>query len=131
MANPQRGALFGSGPFRSRDGLSSRSAAPAEQLQLRVDPIYGDLDDEITGLHHKVSQLKYVAQEIGSEAKFQNDFLSQLQMTMIKAQAGVKNNMKRLNRKIIQNGSNQVIYVVLFALVCFFLVYLCSKFSRR
>ncbi|MCD9639765.1 hypothetical protein HAX54_024486 [Datura stramonium] len=43
-----------------------------------------------------------VAQEIESEAKYQNDFINQLQMTLIKAQAGVKNNMRRLNRSIIQ-----------------------------
>eukprot|EP01018_Ginkgo_biloba_P014007 Gb_00465 [translate_table: standard] len=131
MANPQRGVSYGTGSYRSRDGLSSRSAAVTDQLQLRVDPIHGDLDEEITSLHHKINQLKYVAQEIGSEAKFQNEFLSQLQMTMIKAQAGVKNNMKRLNRKIIQYGSNHVMHVVLFALLCFFVVYLWSKFSRR
>ena len=53
------------------------------------------------------------------------------QMTLIKAQAGVKNNMRRLNKSIIQQGSNHVVHVVLFALFCFFLVYLWSKFSRR
>lgn len=53
------------------------------------------------------------------------------QMTLIKAQAGVKNNMRRLNKSIIQQGSNHVAYVILFALMCFFVVYLLSKFSRR
>lgn len=53
------------------------------------------------------------------------------QMTLIKAQAGVKNNMRRLNKSIIQQGSNHVVHVVLFALFCFFLVYLWTKFSRR
>lgn len=72
-----------------------------------------------------------VAQEINSEAKFQNDFLNQLQMTLAKAQAGVKNNMRRLNKSIIQQGSNHVLHVVLFALFCFMVVYLLSKFSRR
>lgn len=52
-------------------------------------------------------------------------------MTLTKAQAGVKNNMRRINKKIIQNGSNHLFHVILFALVCFFLVYLVSKFSRR
>nr|CAB3496845.1 unnamed protein product [Digitaria exilis] len=63
-------------------------------------------------------------------AKYQNDFISQLQMTLTKAQAGVKNNMRRMNKSIIQNGSNHLVHVVLFALGCFFLVYLVSKFSR-
>lgn len=53
------------------------------------------------------------------------------QMTLAKAQAGVKNNMRRLNKSIIQQGSNHVLHVVLFALFCFFIVYLLSKFSRR
>nr|CAD1826291.1 unnamed protein product [Ananas comosus var. bracteatus] len=94
-------------------------------------PMHGDLDEEIDGLHRKIRQLKGVAQEIESEAKYQNDFLAQLQMTLIKAQAGVKNNMRRLNKSIIQQGSNHVAYVILFALMCFFVVYLLSKFSRR
>ncbi|XP_042417810.1 bet1-like protein At4g14600 isoform X1 [Zingiber officinale] len=71
-----------------------------------------------------------VAQEIESEAKFQNDFITQLQMTLTKAQAGVKNNMRRMNKSIIQNGSNHVFHVILFALLCFFIVYFWSKISR-
>eukprot|EP01018_Ginkgo_biloba_P035400 Gb_09258 [translate_table: standard] len=71
-------ATYASGAFRSRDGLSSRSNPQNDQLQLRIDPLHGDLDEEIAGLHHKVSQLKNVAQEIESEAKFQNGILSQL-----------------------------------------------------
>ncbi|KAJ6791717.1 bet1-like protein [Iris pallida] len=53
------------------------------------------------------------------------------QMTLVKAQAGVKNNMRRMNKSIIQNGSNHVLHVVLFALFCFFVVYFWSKISRR
>lgn len=53
------------------------------------------------------------------------------QMTMIKAQAGVKNNLRRLNKSIIQNGSNHIVHVVVFALICFFVVYLWSKMSRK
>ncbi|XP_077224592.1 target SNARE coiled-coil domain protein isoform X2 [Tasmannia lanceolata] len=93
--------------------------------------MHGDLDEEITGLHKKIKQLKNVAQEIESESKFQNDFITQLQMTVIKAQAGVKNNMRRLNKSIIQQGSNHVFHVILFALLCFFVVYFWSKISRR
>ncbi|XP_073117095.1 bet1-like protein At4g14600 [Elaeis guineensis] len=70
-----------------------------------------------------------VAQEIETEAKFQNDIISQLQMTTIKAQAALKNNMRRMNKSIIQHGSNHVVHVILFALFCFFVVYLLSKFS--
>lgn len=53
------------------------------------------------------------------------------QMTMMKAQAGVKNNLRRLNKSIIQNGSNHIIHVIIFALICFFIVYLWSKMSRK
>ncbi|KAK1268645.1 Bet1-like protein [Acorus gramineus] len=126
MANP-----YGSGPLRSREGVSTRSGANSDEIQLRIDPMHSDLDDQISGLYGKVRQLRTVAQEIETEAKYQNDFVSQLQMTLIKAQAGVKNNMRRLNRSIIQQGSNHVTHVVLFALFCFFMVYLWSKFSRR
>ncbi|KAF7137185.1 hypothetical protein RHSIM_Rhsim07G0209200 [Rhododendron simsii] len=116
---------YGAAPYRSREGLSTRQVASSDEIQLRIDPMHGDLDDEITGLR------KQVAQDIQSEAKFQNDFLNQLQMTLIKAQAGVKNNMRRLNKSIIQHGGNHVIHVVLFALLCFTVVYFWSKLSRR
>ncbi|GMP54676.1 hypothetical protein CsSME_00019760 [Camellia sinensis var. sinensis] len=125
------GDFYAAAPYRSREGLSTRQVASSDEIQLRIDPMHGDLDDEITGLRKQVGQLKFVAKEIGTEAKFQNDFLSELQMTLIKAQAGVKNNMRRLNKSIIQNGSNHVIHVVLFALICFSVVYFWSKFSRR
>ncbi|KAI7980984.1 Bet1-like protein [Camellia lanceoleosa] len=125
------GDFYGAAPYRSREGLSTRQVGNSDEIQLRIDPMHGDLDDEITGLHKQVRLLRNVAQEIESEAKFQNDFLNQLQMTLIKAQAGVKNNMRRLNKSIIQQGSNHVIHVVLFALLCFTVVYFWSKFSRR
>lgn len=52
-------------------------------------------------------------------------------MTVAKAQAGVKNNLRRLNRSIVRNGSNHIVHVVLFALICFTIVYLWSKMSRK
>ncbi|KAG9445449.1 hypothetical protein H6P81_016789 [Aristolochia fimbriata] len=133
MSNSYRGGGFygATGPLRSREGISSRPAAVSDEIQLRIDPIHSDLDDEITGLHQKIRQLKGVAQEIEVEAKFQNEFLNQLQMTLIKAQSAVKNNMRRLNKSIIQRGSNHVMHVILFALLCFFAVYFWSKLSRR
>ncbi|CAK8537575.1 unnamed protein product [Lathyrus sativus] len=119
----------GAVPFRSSDGLSTRPGAASEEIQLRIDPM--DLDDELTGLHHQVRRLKHVAEEIGTEMKYQKDFLEQLQMTMIKAQAGVKNNLRRLNKNIIQSGSNHIVHVVVFALICFTIVYFWSKISRK
>ncbi|KAJ8480057.1 hypothetical protein OPV22_023784 [Ensete ventricosum] len=103
MANP----FHGSGPLRSREGLTSRPAAASDDIQLQIDPIHADLDDHITGLRGKIRQLKGVAQEIENEAKFQKDFISQLQMTLIKAQAGSiyglnfpKDEGKRYQRRI-------------------------------
>ncbi|KAL4190360.1 hypothetical protein AMTRI_Chr07g24340 [Amborella trichopoda] len=132
MDIPQRRGFSGGGAIRSREGASTRvGSSSQEEIQLRIDPLHADLDEEITGLHRKIIQLKSVAQEIETEAKFQNDFISQLQTTLMKAQAGLKNNMRRLNKSIIQQGSNHVVHVVLFALLCFFVVYLLSKFFRR
>ncbi|KAI6687851.1 hypothetical protein NL676_024679 [Syzygium grande] len=128
------GPLYGgaAAPYRSQEGLSTRPAGGgSDEVQLRIDPMHGDLDDEITGLRKQVRQLRNVAQDIETEAKFQNDLLNQLQMTLIKAQAGVKNNVRRLNKSIVQYGSSNVVHVVAFALVCFFFVYLWSKLSRR
>ncbi|XP_050214997.1 bet1-like protein At4g14600 [Mercurialis annua] len=132
-ASSSRGGSFygGAAPYRSREGLSTRPVASSDEIQLRIDPMHGDFDDEISGLHSQVKLLRNVAEEISSEAKFQKDFLDQLQMTVLKAQAGVKNNIRKLNRSIIKNGGNHIVHVVLFALFCFFLVYLWSKVSRR
>lgn len=120
---------YGPGPLR--EGLSARPSAGTDEIQLRIDPMHEDLDEQITGLHSKIRQLKSVAQEIESETKFQDDFINQLQMTLIKVQAGVKNSMRRMDRKIFKQGSNHVLHVILFALFCFLVVYLLSKFSRR
>ncbi|XP_020219965.1 bet1-like protein At4g14600 [Cajanus cajan] len=130
--NSHRGGSFNGdvAPYRSREGLSTRPIAASDEIQLRIDPGV-DFDDEITGLRGQVRKLKNVAEDIGTEVKFQRDFLEQVQMTMIKAQAGVKNNLRRLNKSIIQNGSNHIVHVIVFALVCCFIVYFWSKISRK
>ncbi|KAL1831720.1 hypothetical protein ACET3Z_001371 [Daucus carota] len=125
-------ASTSSGAYRSRQGLSTRSvASSSDEIQLRIDPMQADFDDEISGLRGQVRQLRNVAQEIHSEAKFQNDAINQLQMLLIKAQAGVKNNVRKLNKSIVQSGSSHVVHVILFALVLFFVVYMISKVSRK
>ncbi|KAL3023986.1 hypothetical protein AAZX31_04G094800 [Glycine max] len=90
-SNSHRGASFygNAAPYRSREGLSTRPIASSGEIQLHIDPGV-DFDDEITGLRGQVRKLKNVAEEIGSEVKFQRDFLEQVKMVMIKAQAGVK-----------------------------------------
>ncbi|MBA0799666.1 hypothetical protein Gohar_010169 [Gossypium harknessii] len=52
-------------------------------------------------------------------------------MAMIKAQLGVKKNIRKLNKSIIKHRSNHIVHAVLFALFCFFVVYMSSKVSRR
>ncbi|EXC09725.1 hypothetical protein L484_019823 [Morus notabilis] len=71
-----------------------------------------------------------VAQEIETETKAQNDLISDLQITLSQAGAGVKNGMKRLNRTI-QQSSNHIVHVIVFGLVFFTFVYLWSKLSRK
>ncbi|GKB48117.1 bet1-like protein, partial [Tanacetum coccineum] len=88
------GAYYGADPYRSREGISTRPNTNSDEIQLRIDPVHGDLDYEISGLRNQVRRLKNVASEIESEAKNQNEFINQLQMTLIKAQAGVKNNAR-------------------------------------
>ncbi|ESW08295.1 hypothetical protein PHAVU_009G034800 [Phaseolus vulgaris] len=130
--NPHRGASFyaDAAHYRSREGLSTRPVASSDEIQLHIDPGI-DFDDEIIGLRGQVRKLKNVAEDIGSEVKHQRDFLEQVQMTMLKAQAGVKNNLRRLNKSIVRNGANHVVHVIVFALVCFFMVYFWSKLSRK
>ncbi|KAD6119550.1 hypothetical protein E3N88_10821 [Mikania micrantha] len=72
------GGYYGAAPYRSREGLSTRQGTGSDEIQLRIDPMHADLDDEISGLRKQVKQLKNVASEIESEAKFQNEFINQL-----------------------------------------------------
>ncbi|MCL7036628.1 hypothetical protein MKW94_021643 [Papaver nudicaule] len=123
MANSGGLPSYGAVSHRSRSGYGN------DEIQVRVDPM-NELDQEVDGLRSKLSMLKNVAQEIGTEAKYQSDLISQLQMTVIKAQAGVKNNMRWINKKIIQSGSSHLYHVILFALLCCFVVYFLAKFRR-
>lgn len=43
-----------------REGLSTRPVAGNDEIQLRIDPMHGDLDDEITGLRSQVKLLRNV-----------------------------------------------------------------------
>ncbi|OMO56163.1 hypothetical protein CCACVL1_26697 [Corchorus capsularis] len=118
-------------PYRSREGLSARPVANSDEIQLRIDPVHADLDEEISGLHKQVTQLKHVAQEIETEVRSQNDLVSDLQMLMSRAQAGVKTGMKRLNRTVANQRSNHILQVIIFGLGCFTIVYLWSKYFKR
>lgn len=42
-------------------GLSARPVANSDEIQLRIDPLHADLDEEISGLHKQVTQLKHVS----------------------------------------------------------------------
>ncbi|KAM6563920.1 hypothetical protein CsatB_023918 [Cannabis sativa] len=113
-------------PYRSKQGLSARPVGTADEIQLRIDPLHGDLDEQITGLHSQVRRLKTVAQEIESESRVQNDLLADLQLTLSQAGAGVKNGMRRLNRTI-QQSSNHIVHVVIFGLIFFTIIYFWFK----
>ncbi|KAH7520476.1 hypothetical protein FEM48_Zijuj08G0147900 [Ziziphus jujuba var. spinosa] len=45
-------------PYRSSEGLNARPLPTSDEIQLRIDPLQGDLDDQITGLHTQVRRLK-------------------------------------------------------------------------
>ncbi|PON84783.1 Target SNARE coiled-coil domain containing protein [Trema orientale] len=117
-------------PYRSKEGLSARPVGTSDEIQLRIDPLHGDLDEEITGLHSQVRRLKAVAQEIETETKLQNDLITDLQMTLSQAGAGLKNGMRRLNRTV-QQSSNHIVHVIIFGLILFTLVYFWSKIVRK
>lgn len=45
----------------NREGLSTRQVGGSDEIQLRIDPIHGDFDEEITGLRKQVRQLRNVS----------------------------------------------------------------------
>lgn len=69
--------FYGAAPYRLREGFSTRAVARSDEIQLRIDSVHADLDDEINGFRRQVRQLRNAAQEIESEATYQNDFLNQ------------------------------------------------------
>ncbi|KAI6689255.1 hypothetical protein NL676_026083 [Syzygium grande] len=97
----------GAVPFRSHQGLVARAAARSDEMVLQIDLEDGDggLDQEVGCLRGQVHQLRN-------------------QSTLIKARAGLKNNVRRLHKSIVQYGSNNVVPIIVFALICIFLVYL-------
>lgn len=40
--------------------MIGKSAVGSDEIQLRIDPIHADLDQEISGIHRKITQLKGV-----------------------------------------------------------------------
>ncbi|KAI3873225.1 hypothetical protein MKX03_024984 [Papaver bracteatum] len=121
------GGLPSYGAVSHRPSTGSGHNNSFNELQIRIDPMNADLDEEVSDIRSKISQLKKVAQEIGSEAKYQSDLISQLQMAVIKSQAGLKGNMKWIDKKAIQTGLNHLFHVMLFsASFCFLVVYFWS-----
>lgn len=59
--SPTRHILFEfGGNVLCSDGLSARQGSNSDEIQLRIDPVHGDLDEEISGLHSQVRRLKSV-----------------------------------------------------------------------
>lgn len=40
--------------------MSTRQVGGSDEIQVRIDPMHGDLDNEITGLRKQVKQLRNV-----------------------------------------------------------------------
>lgn len=66
---------------------------------------------------------------LGSNNKFV--FFPTQEETVAKGQAILKITMKRLNRTLNQRGISPLYLAIVFALLCFFSVYLYIKFHRR
>ncbi|KAL3512767.1 hypothetical protein ACH5RR_025484 [Cinchona calisaya] len=89
-------------------------AAPYKaRFSLQIDDLEkGQLNPGVTDLRQQVRQLRNASQETEAEGKCRKNSFNPLQKTFIKAQAGLKNNMKRLNLSIVRGGSNHVKRVV-------------------
>lgn len=116
--------------YRSEGGFSQRSSllGDHQQLQVKVDS-REEIDNHVSGLRAQLHKLKHVASEIHNETKQQQELMQQLEQALISGQAAIKNGVRKLNRALASSGSAYLVHVILFALFCFFLVYLWSKFS--
>ena len=87
-----RAALFG--------GLAQR--AGAQQQQLQVDE--GDIEEQLDGLHDRVSRLRRVVGAIDDESKAQSALVAELEGAMLRTQAALRETLRKMNRIYASGG---------------------------
>ncbi|XP_033638712.1 BET1 homolog [Asterias rubens] len=93
---------------------------------------YNAVDDEnerlVVGLHDKVSALKSLSIDIGTEVRDQNSFLKQMDDDFDSTGGFLNSTMGRLT-KMARSGHNcYLCYLLLFSFFVFFVIYLIIKF---
>ena len=86
-----RAALFG--------GLAQRSGA---QQQLQVEE--SDIEEQLDGLHDRVSRLRRVVGAIDDEAKAQSTMVAELEGAMLRTQAALRETLRKMNRVYASGG---------------------------
>jgi hypothetical protein len=84
-----RGALFGSG---------------ASLAQRHVDVEERDIEAELDGLHDRVSRLRRVVGAIDEETRAHGSLVAELEGTMLRAQAALKETLRKMNRTYAAGG---------------------------
>ncbi|XP_027124581.1 bet1-like protein At4g14600 [Coffea arabica] len=125
------GDFYRAAPYRAREGLiTRRQGNNSGEIQLEINDLeQGALDYGVTDLRGQVRKLRNVSYEIEAEAKYHRNLVKVLKLPLVRAQAALKNNSRRLNQRIVRDGSDHVKHVILFAVVCIFVLYFWSKFS--
>jgi hypothetical protein len=90
-----RAALFG--------GLAQRSGA---QQQLQVEE--SDIEEQLDGLHDRVSRLRRVVGAIDDEAKAQSTMVAELEGAMLRTQAALRETLRKMNRVYASGGGGCV-----------------------
>eukprot|EP00798_Chlamydomonas_sp_ICE-L_P022871 gene22871-30044_t len=116
---------------RCRGGLNAR-AQPPDQVQINMEKF--DYDSEVQSLRTHVGRIKEMSLAIEDERKQQGELINSMEDVMERAKMGLKRTMQRLNVAYTQAQSNHLLFLVLFAMVLLFGIYVLAKvyhFGRR
>ena len=87
-----RAALFG--------GLAQRSGVQQQQLHIEES----DIEEQLDGLHDRVSRLRRVVGAIDDEAKAQSTMVAELEGAMLRTQAALRETLRKMNRVYNSGG---------------------------
>ena len=101
-AAPCRRAAPTTGRAPPPPAVAPRCLAGAQQQQLQVDE--GDIEEQLDGLHDRVSRLRRVVGAIDDESKAQSALVAELEGAMLRTQAALRETLRKMNRIYASGG---------------------------
>ncbi|XP_074599996.1 BET1 homolog [Brevipalpus obovatus] len=109
----------------SRRNNASYSSTSYEEAEF-IEP---ENESLITGLKGKVTQLKSLTIDMGDEIRYQNAFLKEMDTEMDSTWGRLSSSMKRVTRLASLPGNKLIFFLLGFAFLIFFLIYVMIRFK--